>query len=152
MIGSPLPRDLAVELIRDHAAHPHGRLPHRGSVEVLPGWEPSASDSSPTCGDEVTVRVRLEGDRIAELAWTGQGCTVSQASASMLADVLVGRSAADARATVDAVRGMLRGGELPDERVAGDALALATVVGTPLRASCALLAWLTLGRALPASV
>ncbi|TFD65292.1 Fe-S cluster assembly sulfur transfer protein SufU [Cryobacterium ruanii] len=99
-----------------------------------------------TCGDEVTLRVTLGGDidaAVTELVWTGDGCSISQASASILTDTLRGLSTTEARALLDNFREMLRSrGKIePDEEILGDAAAFGGVSRYPARVKCAMLPW-----------
>lgn len=126
--------DLYQQLILDHYRNRRGegRLEH-----------PSATvhEHNPMCGDEITLDVRLEDDRLAEIGHVGEGCSISQASASMLADSIAGRDADEALALIERFRLVLHGeGEVPDEL--GDAVALEGVAKFPARVKCALLAWL----------
>ena len=76
------------QVIMDHAAEKHG------SAQVEPS-DTSSHQVNPTCGDEVTLEVALEGDTLADLAWQGQGCSISQASLSMMNDLVAGKSLAE---------------------------------------------------------
>lgn len=124
------------EIILDHWKHPRGRGLR----------EPYAAEShqvNPTCGDEVTLRVRLTGSTIADISYEGLGCSISQASASVLHELLAGRSLAQARPVQEAFSELMRGrGQVePDEERLGDAAAFAGVAQYPARIKCALLAW-----------
>jgi nitrogen fixation NifU-like protein len=127
------------EIILDHSKHPHGRGlrdPHDAEVHHV----------NPTCGDEVTLRVHVDGDRLADVSWEGQGCSISQAAASVLTDLVTGRPVAEALGRYDAFHAMVtgRGRVEPDEEVLGDAVAFAGVARYPLRVKCALLPWTAL--------
>jgi len=125
------------EIILDHYKHPRGR----GLREP---YDAEAHHVNPTCGDEVTVRVRLAGDTIEDVSYEGQGCSISQASASVLHELLRGRALADAL-TVHAAFAELLGGRgqvEPDEAVLEDGVAFAGVARYPARVKCALLAWM----------
>ena len=129
------------EIILDHYKHPHGRgLREPYGAEVY--------HVNPTCGDEVRLRVRLDGDggdvTVADISYEGQGCSISQASASVLHDELNGVPVKQALATVDEFVELLqsRGKVEPDEDVLGDAVAFAGVAKYPARVKCALLAWM----------
>ena len=125
------------EIILDHYKHPRGRgLREPFAVEV--------HHVNPTCGDELTVRVALDGDVVTDISYDGQGCSISQASASMLHEQLVGQSVSDGLATMDAFLALMQGrGKVePDEDVLGDAVAFAGVAKYPARVKCALLAWM----------
>ena len=125
------------EIILDHYKHPVGR----GLREP---FDAEAHHVNPTCGDEITVRVRVTGDAVADLSYEGQGCSISQASASVLHDLVSGRSIADAfhrhEAFVELIEG--RGTVDPDEEVLGDGIAFAGVARYPARVKCALLSWM----------
>ncbi|WP_048833141.1 Fe-S cluster assembly sulfur transfer protein SufU, partial [Streptomyces varsoviensis] len=77
------------DVILDHYKHPHGRGLRAGDAEV--------HHTNPTCGDEITLRVRLDGTTVGDVSYEGQGCSISQASASVLNDLLVGKPLEEAR-------------------------------------------------------
>jgi nitrogen fixation NifU-like protein len=125
------------EIILDHYKHPRGRgLREPFAAEV--------HHVNPTCGDELTLRVQLVGDAVADVSYDGQGCSISQASASVLYEQLVGESVATGLATTDAFLALIQGrGQVePDEDVLGDAVAFAGVAKYPARVKCALLGWM----------
>jgi len=125
------------EIILDHYKHPRGRgLREPFAVEV--------HHVNPTCGDELTVRVSLVGDTVTDISYDGQGCSISQASASVLHEQLVGESVTTGLATTDAFLALMQGrGQVePDEDVLGDAVAFAGVAKYPARVKCALLGWM----------
>ena len=125
------------EIILDHYKHPRGRgLREPFAVEV--------HHVNPTCGDELTVRVTLDGEVVSDISYDGQGCSISQASASMLHEQLVGGTVAHGLATTDAFLALMQGrGQVePDEDVLGDAVAFAGVAKYPARVKCALLGWM----------
>ena len=127
------------EIILDHAKHPHGRGlrdPHDAEVHHV----------NPTCGDEVTLRVQLQGDLLADVSWEGQACSISQAAASVLTDLVTGRPVPEALHRYDAFHAMVtgRGRVEPDEDLLGDGVAFAGVARYPLRVKCALLPWTAL--------
>ena len=125
------------EIILDHYKRPHGR----GLREP---FDAEAHHVNPTCGDEVTLRVRLADDIIEDISYEGMGCSISQASASVLHELLRGASVADslkrheAFATLMAGRGQVE----PDEALLEDAVAFAGVAKYPARVKCALLPWM----------
>jgi nitrogen fixation NifU-like protein len=125
------------EIILDHYKKPRGR----GLREP---YGAEAHHVNPTCGDEVTVRVSLDGDRVADISYEGMGCSISQASASVLHELLMGKSLSDALARVDAFTEMVggRGQVTPDEKVLEDGVAFAGVARYPARVKCALLSWM----------
>ena len=125
--------------ILDHYKHPH----HRGLREPF-GSE--VHNVNPTCGDEVTLRVALsdDGEQVADVSYDGQGCSISQAATSVLADQVIGQSVGDALKTVEAFTEMItsRGTIAGDEDLIGDGIAFAGVSKYPARVKCALLGWL----------
>lgn len=131
------------DLIIDHAKRRHGK----GLVEHP---DASASGRNPLCGDEVTLQLTLADDgSIAGIHWDGSGCSISQASASILATEGVGLTPAALLDRAEALRTMLRTrDDDPDEDVLGDAIAFAGVGKFPMRVKCAMLAWTTAEEAL----
>jgi len=130
------------EIILDHYKNPH----HKGLREP---YDAEVHHLNPTCGDEITLRVALDGDpvdgyRVADVSYDSEGCSISQASASVLTDLVIGRSVSQGQAAYDAfVELMQSKGQLePDEDVLEDAIAFAGVSKYPARVKCALLAWM----------
>lgn len=137
------------EIILDHYKHPHGRgLREADGAGAVASHVADAHHVNPTCGDEVTVRVHLSGDgaatRIEDVSYDGMGCSISQASASVLHDLVVGRTLAEAMTTHEAFNELMtgRGQVTPDEDVLDDAVAFAGVARYPARVKCALLSWM----------
>jgi nitrogen fixation NifU-like protein len=126
--------DLYKEVILDHYKNPRNK-------RELPGAEFSCSKNNPLCGDEITVNAHVEDGRIAEVTFEGSGCSISQASASMLTESVTGSSVDDAEALASRVRAMLGGEVDPSEEEFGDLVALKGVVKYPVRIKCAVLAW-----------
>jgi nitrogen fixation protein NifU and related proteins len=131
------------EVILDHYKHPHNRGLR----------EPYAAESyqvNPTCGDEVRLRVALEGERVTDISYDGVGCSISQASTSVLTDQVIGQSVGDALRTGAAVTEMIssRGAVEGDEDVLGDGIAFVGVAKYPARVKCALLGWMAFKDAL----
>ena len=127
------------EVILDHYRHPH----HSGLREPF-GAE--VHHVNPTCGDELTLRLHLSEDQqtIADISYDAQGCSISQASASMMAELIVGRPVSESLEIYDAFHTMIssRGQEEGDEELLDDAVALAGVSRYPARVKCALLGWM----------
>ncbi|MDQ1746823.1 MAG: nitrogen fixation protein NifU [Frankiaceae bacterium] len=125
------------EIILDHYRNPH----HKGLREP---YDAQVHHLNPTCGDEITLRVALDGDTVADVSYDSEGCSISQASASVLTDLVIGRSVTEAGKAYDAfVELMQSKGQLePDEDVLEDAVAFAGVSKYPARVKCALLAWM----------
>jgi len=133
--------DLYRDIILDHYRHPR----HRGHLD-----SPSATHEglNPLCGDEVTVEVKVDGDRLASIAYTGSGCSISQSSASMMTEAVEGKSVEDARHVIGEFTAMMRGSDDVDAEALGDLEALSGVRRFPVRIKCATLAWHTLDEAL----
>jgi len=125
------------EIILDHYKNPH----HKGLRDP---YDAQVHHLNPTCGDEITLRVHLDGETIADVSYDSEGCSISQASASVLTDLLIGKTLDQAEATYDEfLRLMQSKGQLePDEEVLEDAIAFAGVSRYPARVKCALLAWM----------
>jgi len=124
------------EIILDHYKHPHGKGLRDGDAEV--------HHVNPTCGDEITLRVRLDGTTVADVSYDSQGCSISQASASVLNDLLVGKSVGEAQQIQEAFLELMqsKGQAEGDEEVLEDAIAFAGVSKYPARVKCALLSWM----------
>ncbi|SDQ43835.1 Fe-S cluster assembly sulfur transfer protein SufU [Quadrisphaera sp. DSM 44207] len=138
-------RSLYGELILDHAREPHGAgLRDPFDVEV--------HHVNPTCGDEVRLRLLLDGDGAAALvrdvSYDAQGCAISVAGSSVMTDEVVGGTVAQALARYDGVLEVLQGRAEPDPQVHGDVAAFAGVRRFPARVRCALLGWAALRDAL----
>lgn len=109
---------------------------------------------NPICGDEITVRVELDSQgNLAEISWEGEGCSISMASASVLAELATGLSNEQFMAKLDAFREMMRsrGAVAPDEQVLEDAAAFGGVSKFPARVKCAMLSWVAAEAALLAA-
>jgi len=126
------------QVILDHAKARHGD-------RLLDVPDAEHFERNPTCGDEITVRVRLEPgtDRVAELGWQGDGCSISMASASVLTDMAVGRTVPELLALTEEFRTMMRsrGAGEPDEDVLEDLIAFHGVSKFVMRVKCGMLAW-----------
>ncbi|EGD56123.1 SUF system FeS assembly protein, NifU family [Gordonia neofelifaecis NRRL B-59395] len=135
------------EVILDHYKHPHGR-------GLRDPFDAEVHHVNPTCGDEVTLRVAVSDDTIADISYDGQGCSISQASTSVLFDQVVGLSVDDALSTLDSFAAMMtsRGADAGDEDLIGDGIAFAGVSKYPARVKCALLGWMAFKDALSQSV
>lgn len=133
------------EIILDHYRDPQ----HKGLREPFNG---EAHHINPTCGDEVTLRVHLSptGETvdgtatIADVSYDSMGCSISQASASVLTGLLIGRTVADGMRVADEFTELMhsRGKGEPNEEILEDAVAFAGVAQYPARIKCALLAWM----------
>ena len=126
------------ELILEHYKHPQGR----GLREP---YDAEVHHVNPTCGDEVTMRVKLgDGGKVEDVSYDGQGCSISQAAASVLHELATGATVEGSLAVVDEFTRLMQGrGQVEaDEEVLGDAVAFAGVARYPARVKCALLAWM----------
>jgi nitrogen fixation NifU-like protein len=133
--------DLYREIILDHYRNPR----HRGSLA-----QPTASHEgfNPLCGDEVAVEVLVRDGRVEDVAYRGSGCSISQSSASMMAEAVRGKSVDEAERLIADFTAMMRGSEEIDPDSLGDLEALSGVRKCPVRVKCATLAWHTLQEAL----
>lgn len=127
------------EIILDHYKNPRGR-------HALDGWQGESHQVNPTCGDEVTVQVSRDADGHLHVGYDGQGCSISQASASVMSEMVEGSDLE----TADRVRHAFvelmhsKGAVEPDEDVLGDGVAFVGVAKYPARIKCALLPWMAL--------
>jgi nitrogen fixation protein NifU and related proteins len=139
--------DLYQELILEHSKRPH----HAGLREPFAA---EVHHVNPTCGDEVTLRVRLrgagDGAVIEDVSYDALGCSISTASASVLADEVIGHTVGEAMTTHQAMRAMLtsKGADPGDEDAIGDGVAFSGVSKYPARVKCALLGWMAFTDAL----
>lgn len=129
------------EIILDHYKNPHHkglRDPHQAEVHHV----------NPTCGDEITLRVHLSGDGggevVDDVSYDALGCSISQASASVLTDLVIGKPVTEALAIHESFLTLMqgRGRVEPDEDVLEDGIAFAGVAKFPARVKCALLSWM----------
>ena len=130
------------DIILDHYRNPHGR-------GLRDPFEAEVHHVNPTCGDEVTLRVHLDGDTIADVSYEGMGCSISQASVSAMYDLVIGKSVPEALGTGEQFMRLMQSKgdtavaeELEDELE--DAVAFAGVSKYPARVKCALMSWMAL--------
>jgi nitrogen fixation NifU-like protein len=136
--------DLYREIILDHYKSPR----NRGSLEP-PAVR--AEGHNPLCGDEIEVFISVENDIVADIKISGQGCSISQSSGSMMSAAIKGKPIAEVRALINRFKHMMsiEEGEAPDTSAPlGDLEALQGVVKFPVRIKCAVLSWNTLAEAL----
>ena len=128
--------ELYQTIILDHYREKH----HSGLREP---YEVEVHHVNPSCGDELTLRVHLDGDTIADISYDAQGCSISQASTSVMTDLLIGNPTGHALDLHDRFLEMMQsqGRIQPDEEVFEDAIAFAGVSKFPARVKCALLGW-----------
>jgi nitrogen fixation NifU-like protein len=129
------------EIILDHYRNPH----HRGLREP---YDAEVHHVNPLCGDELTVRVSLKevggAPAVADVSYDALGCSISQASASVMADLVIGKSVDEAMAIFEEFLALMRskGAGQPDEDLLEDAVAFSGVSKYPARIKCALLGWM----------
>lgn len=136
-------RDLYQEVILDHGRHPRNhRFPERHNRE--------GKGYNPLCGDRITLRLQLEDDRIADVGFVGQGCAISQASASTMTEAVKGMTVDEAEALFGKFHAMVTGedGAADDIDSLGKLAVFAGVREFPMRVKCATLGWHTLHHAL----
>ncbi len=134
-------RDLYQEVILDH-----GKAPR--NFRALEAADAKAEGYNPLCGDRVTVFAKLDGDRLADVTFVGDGCAISKASASMMTGAVKGLSKADAAKLFDAFHALVVGAPGADRASLGKLAAFGGVSEFPARVKCASLAWHTLQAAL----
>ena len=133
--------DIYKEVILDHYKNPRNK-------REIPDAELTCSKNNPLCGDEITVFVHQEDGKLLEVGFLGQGCSISQSSASMMTEAVTGVTREAAEELIGQLRGMMAGEVEPDEDVLGELVALKGVVKYPVRIKCAVLAWDVLQEAL----
>jgi nitrogen fixation NifU-like protein len=126
-------RDLYQEVILDHNKRPR-------NFGVLEGGS-QAAGHNPMCGDRVSVYVRMDGGRVAEARFTGNGCAISKASASMMTEAVTGHTAEEVRAMFTTFQDMVTGTAEADDETVGKLVVLSGVKEYPSRVKCAMLAW-----------
>jgi len=125
-------RELYTQIIMDHYRRPR----NRGEIE---GPDIEEHLLNPLCGDEISVYAVFDGDRLSDVKFTGRGCSISQASASMMTERLMGKSREEAEAEVRSFKAMMVGEKAFPET--DDLAALKGVVQYPSRIKCATLSW-----------
>jgi nitrogen fixation NifU-like protein len=127
--------DVYQELILRHYRNPR----RRGDMDAP---DAVVTMRNPTCGDDIVLQLRVVDGRIEDILFKGQGCAISQASASMMSGLVLGRTFAEAEPLLARFREMLRGDEAAArDKALGDLRALAGVSRLPRRVKCAMLAW-----------
>ena len=137
--------DLYREVILDHHRSPRG-------AAALPDADLEAAGKNPSCGDELTLRLKLDGDRVAAVSADTRGCAIATASGSILAELIEGRTLDEVRRLAEAFRAHMHDDaeDLPDDLDPGDLDALTGVRRFPARIKCALLPWMTVLEAIGA--
>ena len=136
---SSLLDDLYRDILLDHYRNPR----HKGTLDAPTC---AADGSNPLCGDQIHLDVELDHDRLDSVRFTGTGCSISQASASMMTEYVSGKTMQEAERAIDDFQRMMIEGAAPDDF--GDIEALVGVAKFPARVKCASLAWKTLREAL----
>ena len=129
------------EVILDHYKNPRNK-------REMPDAELTCSKNNPLCGDEITVFVHEEDGKVLDVSFVGQGCSISQSSASMMTEAVAGKDRALVEDLIGQIRSMMAGEVEPDEDTFGELVALKGVVKYPVRIKCAVLAWDVLQEAL----
>ena len=139
---------MSVEQMYQDIIIDHYREKHHSGLRTPFGAE--VHHVNPSCGDEVTLRVAVDGDTISDVSYDAEGCAISQAATSVMCDLVIGRDVADSMALFAEFREMMEGqGEVvPDEDRLEDATAFAGVAQFPARVKCAMLGWSALRDAL----
>ena len=124
------------EVILDHYKRPHHKGLNSGDIQV--------HHINPSCGDEVTLSLKVKDQKVEEISWDGVGCSISQASVSIMSDLLTGKSISEADSILDSFVSMMqsKGADQGDEEILEDGVALAGVSKYPARIKCALLGWM----------
>ncbi|MFM1937633.1 MAG: hypothetical protein RLZZ320_491 [Actinomycetota bacterium] len=125
------------EVILEHYKRPQNK-------GLLPNQTVQVHHVNTSCGDEITLNLKMIDGTIAEISWDGVGCSISQASTSVVSELLKGKDSAAALAIIDTFQAMLqsKGSDLGDESVLEDGVAFAGVAKFPARVKCALLGWM----------
>ena len=129
--------NLYQEVILDHYKNPQHK-------KLSPTFDAQVHHINPSCGDEITLNVTLSGETVASVSWDGVGCSISQASVSILSDLVLGKTLAQAQEISDSFMTLMqsKGTQTGDENLLEDAVALAGVSQYPARIKCALLGWM----------
>ena len=127
------------ELIMEHSMNSYNK-------KKLEGADFEEKGHNPNCGDEITLEIKLDGNIIKDMAFTGHGCAISTASTSIMIDTLKGKTIEDAKKIIETFIKMIKREELSndEEKMLEDAIAFKNVANMPARVKCALLAWHTL--------
>ncbi len=129
--------NLYQEVILDHYKHPENK-------GLTAEYDAQVHHINPSCGDEITLNVTLDGSMVKSVSWDGLGCSISQASVSIMSGLMIGKDMAEAKIVFDNFVELMqsKGSGNPDESILEDAVALAGVSQYPARIKCALLGWM----------
>jgi len=131
------------EVILDYSEHPHHK-------HLLDNATNKITLKNPTCGDVINLEVKVDQETITDIGFTGEGCTISQSSASMMTDAVIGKSVAESIEMANIFSDMVMGKQHSDDDLAklGDAAILSSVMKFPARIKCATLCWWALRKSL----
>ncbi|ASY27765.1 nitrogen fixation protein NifU and related proteins [Candidatus Planktophila limnetica] len=129
--------NLYQEVILDHYKHPENK-------GLAAAYDAQVHHINPSCGDEITLNLTLDGSIVQSVSWDGLGCSISQASVSIMSGLMIGKKLDDAQVVFDNFVQLMqsKGSGQPDESILEDAVALAGVSQYPARIKCALLGWM----------
>jgi nitrogen fixation NifU-like protein len=129
--------NLYQEVILDHYKNPE----NKGLAST---YDAQVHHINPSCGDEITLNITLQGDKVSAISWDGVGCSISQASVSIMSSLMLGKNLKEAQIVLDEFVTLMqsKGTGTPDEAILEDAVALAGVSQYPARIKCALLGWM----------
>ena len=129
--------NLYQEVILDHYKHPENK-------GLVAAFDAQVHHINPSCGDEITLNLTLDGSIVQSVSWDGLGCSISQASVSIMSGLMIGKKLDDAQVVFDNFVQLMqsKGSGQPDESILEDAVALAGVSQYPARIKCALLGWM----------
>ena len=129
--------NLYQEVILDHYKHPENK-------GLAAAYDAQVHHINPSCGDEITLNLTLDGSIVQSVSWDGLGCSISQASVSIMSGLMIGKKLDDAQVVFDNFVQLMqsKGSGHPDESILEDAVALAGVSQYPARIKCALLGWM----------
>ena len=129
--------NLYQEVILDHYKHPENK-------GLAPSYDAHVHHINPSCGDEITLNLTLQGQKVSAISWDGVGCSISQASVSIMSSLMMNKELSEAQTILDEFVALMqsKGSGSPDESVLEDAVAFAGVSQYPARIKCALLGWM----------
>ena len=129
--------NLYQEVILDHYKHPENK-------GLAPSYDAQVHHINPSCGDEITLNLTLQGDKVSAISWDGVGCSISQASVSIMSSLMMNKELSEAQTILDEFVALMqsKGNGSPDVSVLEDAVAFAGVSQYPARIKCALLGWM----------
>ncbi len=129
--------NLYQEVILDHYKHPENK-------GLAPSYDAQVHHINPSCGDEITLNLTLQGDKVSAISWDGVGCSISQASDSIMTSLMMNKELSQAQTILDEFVALMqsKGNGSPDVSVLEDAVAFAGVSQYPARIKCALLGWM----------